>query len=261
MGWNLDIHYKFRNWHFLWECDNCSLHLRSWSSLTIGGNSCETQILACLSSCLVSGWSLYPETLCFPWSLPPAKEELLAHLPESQTVNKENREWICEVTSQLGIWNNFGIWKNQTFCGWRKDQLTCMHKRPSAQEHGLQLTKAHSLTCWPWWLVSGEEVTFWQISHSIFAFFFFSHCRTFVKTFLIMLSKSMPSSRLSSPWSCCPILSMWLWTSMQCSSSGTSSGSRCWFCGSAFCKVCRTPMATTPGRRTFCKLSPKRQPR
>lgn len=30
------------------------------------------------------------------------KECLLAHLPASQTIDKENREWICEVTSRLG---------------------------------------------------------------------------------------------------------------------------------------------------------------
>ena len=97
-----------------------------------------------------------------------------------------------------------------------------------------------------------------QKSHHIFTFLY---CRTFVKIFLIMLSKSMPSLKQSSPWSCCLTPSMWSWTSTPCSCSGTNSASQCSFCGSAFCRVCRTPMATTPDRRTFCRLSLKRQRR
>lgn len=199
----------------------------------------------------------------------------LPYLNPKLTVNKENRERICEVTSHPGWTFNVSTWKIVEFSWLRKRStylcalkaqcpgiwpvtLSELKQRPAIQ-HVLTWPVGPDHWCqvkeWPFY---HPHPRLRQRSHRIFAFLY---CRTFVKIFPIMLSKSMPSLKQSSPWSCSPTPSTWLWTSTRCNSSGTSSASQCWFCGSAFCKVCRTPMATTPDRRTFCKLSPKRRRR
>lgn len=82
----------------LWECDNCSLYPRPHGLLRVPGSFYKTQ--SCLSFFLLGIWMmLLSWKIVCSMELTSSKENgcwLLCQIPKP-TINKENREWICDL--------------------------------------------------------------------------------------------------------------------------------------------------------------------